>query len=230
MKKILIALFIAPLVSAGFLLADSSDVAAHHTSQHCIEQVGSDNNADYDACVSNAPSTRSEQSAWCEENRSDSEFESCMLNVFGVDVTATSGGSDDSDNSSGDGSGSGGGITTQQGCDGSGSFLGFPTWHRYLQHEQFNDPLISGVTSCNPVINSASDIWLIVAAVIEILLRVAALISVGFIVYGGALYIISQSQPDKVSQALKTTINAVIGLIIAISASAVVSFVANRLG
>lgn len=114
------------------------------------------------------------------------------------------------------------------GCGSSGTFFGLPQWHKYLQNkEQVNDPLTGG-TSCNIKINGLNDIWLVGAAILEILLRVAALVAVGFIIYAGVLYIISQSQPDKVSMALKTAINAVIGLTISIAAAALVSFIAGR--
>lgn len=105
-------------------------------------------------------------------------------------------------------------------CPG-GNFFGFPTWYKYL-------PSLDGSNPCTPQLGSIADVWLIVAAIIEILLRVAALVAVAFVVYGGVLYIASQGQPEQTSQARKTILNAVIGLVIAIGATAVVSFVAGR--
>ena len=63
-------------------------------------------------------------------------------------------------------------------CKGGG-FLFFPTWYKYLPGNI--DP--NGL--CTPQLTSINDIWLIVAAVIEILLRLTALVAVGFIIYGG---------------------------------------------
>ncbi len=111
-------------------------------------------------------------------------------------------------------------------CSSTTSFLGFPYWYKYLD-TQLNYDTNSGLISCDIQLNSINDVWLVVAAIIEILLRLSALLAVGFIIYGGVLYILSQSQPDKVNQALKTTINAVIGLVIAISATALVTFLAG---
>ena len=63
---------------------------------------------------------------------------------------------------------------------------------------------------------------------IDLLLRLSALIAVGFIVFGGVTYTISQGQPDKTKEALRTIINALVGLAIAVVATAFVSFVAGR--
>lgn len=105
-------------------------------------------------------------------------------------------------------------------------FFGLPAWYKYLETEKVPDPLTGGET-CNVEMRGIEGTWLIIAAVIEIMLRLAAMVAVGFIIYGGVTYILSQSQPDKVKQALKTTINAVVGLVIAIIAAALVSFIAG---
>ena len=102
-----------------------------------------------------------------------------------------------------------------------GNFLFFPTWYHYLN----SIPDANGL--CTPQITSLSDIWLIVAAVIEILLRLAALVAVGFIIFGGFEYITSQAEPANVEKARKTIINALVGLTIAILAAAVVTFIAG---
>ncbi len=112
------------------------------------------------------------------------------------------------------------------GCRSDKNFLSMPTWYKYLKSDQYTDP-VDGQQSCHPKLEGISDVWKVVAAVIEILLRVASLIAIGFIVYGGILYTISQSSPDKTKQALKTIINALVGLVITIIATAVVSFIAG---
>lgn len=107
---------------------------------------------------------------------------------------------------------------------GGGSFLGFPTWYKYLPGT------IDRTTGyCTPQLNSLSAVWLIVAAGIEILLRIAALAAVGFIIYAGVQYLTSQGDPNKAAQARQGIINAVVGLVIAIIASAVVGFVAGSI-
>lgn len=106
---------------------------------------------------------------------------------------------------------------------GGGSFLGFPKWHKYLQG---NEDTATG--ACTPVLRNINDVWLIGAAVLEILLRVAALMAVIFVLYAGISYITSQGEPEKVQNAKRTLLSAIIGLVIAIVATAVVSFIAGR--
>lgn len=98
------------------------------------------------------------------------------------------------------------------------SFLGLPTWYEFL-------PLNSNGT---PSFQSLSDIYLIIAAVIDILLRIAAIVAIIMVIYGGIEFITSQGNPDKAKSARSTTINALIGLAIAVTAATVVTFIAGR--
>lgn len=111
-------------------------------------------------------------------------------------------------------------------CDG-GTFLGFPTWYKYLDGDHYKE-LSTNQDVCNPKMNGLNDIWKIVAAVIEILLRVAGIVAIAMIVWGGISYTISQGNGDKTKDALKTIINSLIGLVIAIGATGIVNFVAGR--
>ena len=103
----------------------------------------------------------------------------------------------------------------------SKSFLTFPTWFHYLK--------LDSPPNCTPIINSLSDVWLIVAAVIEILLRIASLVAVGFVIYGGISYITSQGSPDNTAKARSVIINALIGLVIAIMSGIVIGFIAGSI-
>lgn len=107
-------------------------------------------------------------------------------------------------------------------CDG-GSFLGLPKWYKYLDGEG------SGV-DCSPTLSGIGDIWLIVMAIIEILLRVAAIVAVVYVVIGGFKFITSRGNPDKINSARNTLQDGLIGLIIAVIATAVVSFIARSIG
>lgn len=99
-------------------------------------------------------------------------------------------------------------------------FLGLPPWYKYLEVHTTNQ--------CAPQINGINDLWLIGIAVIEILTRVAVFAAIAFVVYGGIKYSASRGNTDKVTSAKNTLIDALTGLIIAIVATAVVSFVAGR--
>lgn len=106
-------------------------------------------------------------------------------------------------------------------CPGGG-FLGFPTWYEYLPGH-YDD---NGV--CSPQLGSLSNVWLILAAIIEIMLRAAAILAVGFVIYGGVTYMTSQGEPDKTAKARGTIINALVGLVIAVIAATTVGFIAGR--
>ena len=103
-----------------------------------------------------------------------------------------------------------------------GNLLGFPTWYHYLPATISN-----GV--CSPQLNSLSAVYLIGAAILEILLRVAAIAAMVFLIYGGVTYITSQGEPDKTQKAKMTIINALGGMLVAITATALVAFIAGRI-
>lgn len=108
-----------------------------------------------------------------------------------------------------------------------GGFLGFPTWYKYLEGVQATNGA-TGVSECVVKIQNINDTWLIVAALMEILLRVAALAAIVMVITGGVQYITSEGSPDKTKKALNTILMAVIGLVITIGSAALVSFVAGR--
>lgn len=112
-------------------------------------------------------------------------------------------------------------LLTHFAACGGGSFLGFPTWYKYLP-----STTVTGI--CTPQFTRLSDVWLIVAAVIEILLRIAALAAVGYVMYGGFVFVTSQGEPNRAARGRQVLINALAGLIIAVMAAAVVGFIAGR--
>jgi hypothetical protein len=97
-------------------------------------------------------------------------------------------------------------------------FFGFPAWYKYLD-----------LHSCQPQIHGLNDIWLIVAAIIEICLRIAAIVAVAFIIYGGFNYTTSQGDPESTAKAKGTLINALVGLALAVTAATIVSFIAKSI-
>ena len=58
---------------------------------------------------------------------------------------------------------------------------------------------------------------------------IAGIVAIGFVVYGGILYVTSQGSPDQTQKAQSTIQNALIGLVIAMIAVAVVSFLGNKI-
>lgn len=110
-------------------------------------------------------------------------------------------------------------------CPG-GSPLGFPKWYKYLSCEKSTNS--DGTVAYTPSLANINDVWLIAAAILELLLRIAALAAIGFVIWGGVQYIISQGEPDKMSKARGTILNALIGLVIAVTSASIVAFIAGR--
>lgn len=107
-----------------------------------------------------------------------------------------------------------------------GSVLGIPTWYKYLDVEYVNG-------SCNVTTDIGLDngsAWLIAAAVIEMLLRVAVYVAVAYALYGGFKIIMSSGNPDAVAEGRKSIINAITGMVIAVMAASVVGYLATTLG
>ena len=115
------------------------------------------------------------------------------------------------------------------GCEDSASFfLGLPTWYKYLELDgncEIAGPFKSGTDELD---------WqkaggLVALAIVEILTRLAAIVAVGYVIYGGFRYITSQGEPDNTKSARQTIQNGLIGLVIALIATASVAFIAKIL-
>jgi len=100
-------------------------------------------------------------------------------------------------------------------------FLGFPYWYSYLSGAKATNG------TCSPQLTNLADIWLVVMAVIEILLRVAAIMAVFFVIYAGISYITSQGDPEATGRAKGALVNALLGLAISVMAAAFVAFIAG---
>lgn len=109
-------------------------------------------------------------------------------------------------------------------------FLQFPTWYKYL-NPRIEDPDGSGPqpASCQIDFEIQQDIPKVLLAVFEIILRVASIVAIVFIIWGGFQYMVSQGEGDRVSGAKTTVLNAVIGLAIAISATAIVNLIGRTI-
>lgn len=115
-------------------------------------------------------------------------------------------------------------VATNDNCtEKVGGFLGFPTWYKYLH------PTITSAGECTLQFDIKEDLPKVLLAVFEIILRVGGLIAVGFIVYGGFQYMISQGNPDQTKAARGTILNAIIGLVITMSAVAIVNLIGKNL-
>ena len=117
----------------------------------------------------------------------------------------------------------------------SKSFLGLKTWFAYFPDNWFKMSGDKNVCALNNNFgllpkSGPSGLLLIALAILDDLIRIVALVAVGFVIYGGIQYITSQGSPDATKRAQQTIINALIGLAIALIAVAIVSFIGNKLG
>jgi Type IV secretion system pilin len=107
----------------------------------------------------------------------------------------------------------------------SHSFFGIPPWYKYLIAAGKLDDTCR-VTN----LKIPDDLSLVALGIVDILLRLAGLVAVGYVIYGGIQYVVSQGEPDRTKRAQGTIVNALIGLAITIVSVAIVSFIGNKVG
>jgi hypothetical protein len=95
----------------------------------------------------------------------------------------------------GTGGGSGGSSTTHGNCPGDDvNFLSFPTWYRGLECDA------SGSINIGEGTDPSKTVFTIALNVLDIMLRLAGVLAVGFVVFGGFQYmtpVASQKTPRK---------------------------------
>jgi len=103
------------------------------------------------------------------------------------------------------------------------AFFFLPTWWEYLTTK------IDALGECSPVFTFPGDILNVGLALLDMLLRVAGFAAVISIVIAGAQYILANGVTDKAAAARRRLYNSLIGLAIALTATALVTFVGNQL-
>ncbi len=94
-------------------------------------------------------------------------------------------------------------------------FFGFPTWYEYLPENVDGTPKIDNIT----------DFWLIAAAGLDMIIRLAGILAVVYFIYSGFSMIISQGNPEKIAKARTSMLQATAGLIIVVLSAGLVSLV-----
>lgn len=112
-------------------------------------------------------------------------------------------------------------ATTYSSCDDENKVLNFPHWYDGLQTRDAagHCEIISPTTSAE----LTSFIWQVVLNCIGIAFVAIGYIALGFILFGGFQFITSMGNSDKMAKARTTILNACIGMVIAISATAIVN-------
>jgi len=105
------------------------------------------------------------------------------------------------------------------------TFFGIPPWYKYL------DAAGKIGAGCQiKKLDLPADLTLVALGFLEILLRIAGIMAVAFVVWGGIQYVTSQGEPARTKAAQGTIINALIGLAVTVIAVALVSFIGNAVG
>lgn len=117
------------------------------------------------------------------------------------------------------------------GCDTSGSFLGLPTWYKYLDiGPKGNDKCaVIGPVDSNDRLDWTLAGPRIGLAIADIMIRLSGIITVAFIIYGGVQYVISEGDPEKAKKARGTIFNSLIGLVVVLVSTAIVTLIGNTL-
>lgn len=98
--------------------------------------------------------------------------------------------------------------------------LTFPVWYRGLV-----DDTTCAMKSPDQVGGLSSYIWKIVLNLLDIALQLVGYIAVGFIIYGGFMFMTAGGDSATVAKGRKTILNAVIGLAISIGSVAIVNLI-----
>lgn len=93
-------------------------------------------------------------------------------------------------------------------------FLGLPAWYDGLA-----DPGTCEITSPNGDAEVKAYVWTIVLNVLGLIMGLIGYLAIGFVMWGGIQYMIAQGDPGKLAKGKKTITNAVIGLVITMTAS-----------
>ncbi len=101
-------------------------------------------------------------------------------------------------------------------CSSGGGFFKFPTWYKYLPCE--NGDVVDF---------ELRYIWLILAAVLEMLLLLAGILAVAYFIYGGFVIMTSQGNPERISSGRNVILHATIGLVIVVLSAGFVQLVAG---
>ena len=111
-------------------------------------------------------------------------------------------------------------------CAVDGGLLTIRPWYDGLQKKDSCDLKSVVDTVANPdneiVLNDF--IWAIILNVVNDIFQAVAYVAVGFVMWGGFLFMTSTGNPDQAARGRKTLINALIGAVIAMSAGIIVNF------
>lgn len=108
-------------------------------------------------------------------------------------------------------------------CPNEKTFLGIKPWYSGLCDGKGKVAIGQGANGLT------NDIWRIVLNVVSIGVLLAGYVAVALVIWGGVKYMLAGGDSGKVSAAKSTIQNALIGLLIALAANGIVTFIAGTL-
>lgn len=122
-------------------------------------------------------------------------------------------------------------VMAAGGSCGTQNFLGMKPWYAGLcDGDDSSSNIVTPSEKEQGGISIATFVWTIVLNVLFDLMVAIGYIAVGFVVYGGYLYIMSQGDPTKAQKGKRTLMTAITGVVIAMGASVLVNTAVTILG
>lgn len=121
-------------------------------------------------------------------------------------------------------------ATANAACD--DTFLTFRPWYYGLVDGpdcEFKDIVVleEGQTLTTGQIELVTFIWAIILNALSILFGAVGYLAIGFLIYGGYLYVMARGDSGRIAKGKNTVIRAIIGLVICILASLISSLIVN---
>lgn len=139
------------------------------------------------------------------------------------DASAT----DSEDAGDGSDSGSSGSGSSGTGATCTTHFLGLKAWYDGLVDEDEDGNCFIKSVKQGDTEGLKTFVWTAVLNVVSSVLGVVGYLAIGFVIWGGVLYMTAQGDPGKVAKGKKTITNSLIGLIIVMSASIISGAIAG---
>ncbi len=118
-------------------------------------------------------------------------------------------------------------VMAETTCDKNGMFLTLKPWYYGVTNDDCSIQAPTIVTSGLGGEKNAF-FWAIGLNIVEDLLQIVAYATVGFMMYGGFLFLTSAGAPEKATAGRKTILNVAVAMIIAMFAVTLVNLVARR--
>jgi len=105
------------------------------------------------------------------------------------------------------------------------TFIFLPHWWEYLKV----DPKGDALGQCSFIFNFPNDLLAVGLGILDILLRLAGFVAVISIIYAGIQHLFTGGNPEKAAAARKRILSSLVGLVIALIATALVTFIGRQL-